>query len=148
MLYNTDYSVGDIRDDEHWIEPLVLSTTKTDVEKAVREFISTHSKFVCPGTLYLFLLQLEYGARIGLEQLKDRACFAIRGHLGGLTSGTFMRHDVLFSCPTEWSFSMAVEGLIARHRKELYELQQQEKQQNLAFQMPGKPQMIITIRDT
>jgi hypothetical protein len=123
------------------------SLNKAEIEVEVQRFIETGLEQSDSGTLYVFMKQLEYAIKTSIEHLKDGAFNSLGEHLGGLSSGRFLGHDVSISYPSEWHYSQAVETLKETQKKELTQLQDQEKQNNTARRVQGKGRITVTLRD-
>lgn len=122
------------------------SYSKHEIESIVRRFIENYLESGDSGTLYIFFKQLEYGAKVGGEILRDQAFGALGYSLGGATSGKIMGHEVVISWPREWQYSTAVEDLKLRQKAELVDLQDQEKATGIARQVVGKGKIVVTLR--
>lgn len=131
-------------DDE---QGLMRSLSKAEIELVVRDFIDLRLETTDSGVLFLLFKQAEFAIKMGLEALKKSAFDALGQHLGGMTSGTLYGHVVSISYPREWSYSPAVEGLKEQHKKQLAELQEQEKTEGVARQVLGKGRIVVTLRD-
>jgi hypothetical protein len=131
-----------------WLPTLGLSHSKAEIEELVQKFIEDRLAYTDSGSLYVFMKQLEYAIKTGIEHLKDGAFDSLGEHLGGLSSGKFLSHDVVISYPNEWHYSQAVDNLKEVQKKELTQLQEQEKQNNIARRVQGKGRITVTLRDS
>lgn len=138
MMFGSD---GDER------EIIGRSFSKVELEEIVRAFIEEHLEHTDSGVLYLFLKQLEYAVKVGIEALKEGAFDSIGYRLAGEASGTVNGHAVVISYPHEWQYSPAVDELKEKQKQELSELQEQEKREGAAKQVAGKGRITIALRD-
>jgi hypothetical protein len=132
-------------DDEQ--ELVRRSFSKIEIEEAVRAFIERHLEHTDSGTLYLFVKQIEYAVKIALEALKEGAFDSIGRQLDGLISGKVGGHTVVISYPYEWQYSPAVDELKEQQKQDLSELQDREKVEGVAKQVPGKGRIVVTLRE-
>lgn len=123
------------------------SFSKIEIEEAVRAFIERNLEYTDSGVLYLFVKQIEYAVKIALEALKEGAFDAIGWQLDGLTSGKVGGHAVVISYPYKWQYSTAADELKERQKRELVELQEEEKKGGIAKQVSGKGRIVVTLRD-
>jgi hypothetical protein len=126
---------------------LKRSLCKAEIEDMMRRFIETNLEYTDSGTLYIYLKQLEYAVKMGIENLKDQAFDSLGGLLGGLSSGKYLGQDVTLSYPQEWHYSSAIDNLKSRQKIELGALQDEEKATGVAKQIPGKARLSITLRE-
>ncbi len=123
------------------------SLCKAEIEDLMRRFIEANLEHTDSGTLYIYLKQLEYAVKAGIENLKEQAFENLGYQLSGATSGKLMGHDVSICYPQEWHYSQAVEGLKERQKIELGRLQDDEKASGIAKQSPGKARLTVTLRE-
>lgn len=131
-------------DDEQ--EIISRSFSKVELEEIVRVFIARNLEHTDSGVLYLFFKGLEYAVKVGIEALKEGAFDSIGYRLGGEASGTVNGCAVVISYPKEWQYSAAVDELKERQKRELVELQEQEKSDGVAEQVAGKGRIVVTLR--
>ena len=144
MRDNVELSIGDPLGNE--LEPSMCRMGKVEIEEGVRKFIDANLEHSDSSTLYLYLKQLEYAIKIGIEQLKEQAFDSIGKHLGGSSSGKLFGHDVVIAYPNEWHYGPSVEELKERQKEELAALQKQERTIGIARQVQGKGRITITLR--
>jgi|GEM_PF-2589439 len=144
--FTPDTATTYLADDPLLAELTTRSCSKTEIEDLVQRFIEEGLEFTDSGSLFLLLKQLKYAAEHGIEQLKEHAFNALGEQLGGLQSGDVMGHEVLISYPREWHYSPAVDDLKEQQRQTLVALQDREKEEGVAKQMPGRGRITITLR--
>ena len=142
-----EFSIGDLFDNQYEVETPVRTMGKAEIEEAVRRFIQINLDTTDLATLYVYLKQMEFAVKTGIEHLKEQAFDSLGQQLGGLSSGKFLGHDVVISYPGEWNYSPAVDSLKERHKKELGGLQEQERQMGMARRVHGKGRITVTLRE-
>ena len=95
---------------------------------------------------YVFLKQLEYAVKTGLETLNGPAFEKVCSDFRGEMKGTVLGHDVKLTWPEKWEYSPAVKALKDQQKLDLEALQAQEKAQGLAHKESGKGIITVTIR--
>jgi hypothetical protein len=131
-------------------EPGIMerSQGKAEIEEMVRRFIDANLEIMDSGTLYIYLKQLEYGIKVGIENLTEQAFEALGYQLGGSTCGKFLGHDIILAYPQEWHYSPAVDSLKNQQKQALVILQDQEKAAGIAKQIPGKARLTVTLKES
>ncbi|MEO5929175.1 MAG: hypothetical protein ABIR47_04530 [Candidatus Kapaibacterium sp.] len=144
-MISEDYeivSLNDCMDTDH-----TTLIGKAGIEEAVRKFIELNLEQTDSRTLYIYLKQMEYAIKTSIDQVKDRAFDSFGEYLGGATSGKVMGHNVVITYPNEWHYSSAVDDLKGKQKKELAALQEKEKAEKIARQIPGKGRITVTLRE-
>lgn len=121
------------------------SMGRAEIEYSVREWLENLLKANDPPEAYVHLKQMEEAVKKGIEILKEEAFNATANRFRGSMSGEILGHQVRFTYPEKWEYSVAVKRLELQQKLDMDALKAEERAKGIAVKQPGKGVISITL---